>query len=68
MSGLQMKDETNPENRLANVKQILELGKKSMSELRKMNRNLEKAWNGPNMTKAQLIYQIVYYQDAPDHP
>jgi len=50
---------------LRDISLIIGLSKLSMSELRKKNRALERAYNGANMTKAQLIYQIAFLADAP---
>ena len=43
---------------------IGKLWKLSMSQLRKKNKELHHAYNGPNMTKAQLIMQITFHRDA----
>lgn len=45
------------------MKEIVRLSKKSLSELRKLNP--ERAYNGKDLTKYQLIFQIVFKADAP---
>lgn len=45
------------------VEYIARLSKKSKSELRKLNP--ERAYNGKELTKYQLIFQIVFSMDAP---
>lgn len=47
------------------VKKIADLSKKPIAELREMNRDLERAYTGKELTKYQLIFQIVFYRDAP---
>jgi len=55
-----------PENvLLSDLESIGELFKCSMSQLRKKNRYLERAYNGPGLTKAQLVYQVAFLRDAP---
>lgn len=50
--------------RISEIKKIVKLSKKSISELRKLNP--ERAYNGKDLTKYQLIYQIVFLRDAPE--
>lgn len=49
---------------IKNLKQIVSLSKKSKGELRKLNP--ERAYNGKELTKYQLIFQIVFKCDAPN--
>ncbi|MDD4970836.1 MAG: hypothetical protein PHT07_15520 [Paludibacter sp.] len=49
---------------IKNLKEIARLSKKSITELRK--HNPERAYRGKELTKYQLIYQIVFLMDAPD--
>lgn len=50
---------------LTNIKRIGDLWQKSMPELRRINRSDDRAYVGRDLTKTQLIYQIVYHADAP---
>lgn len=45
------------------LKAIVKLSKKTISQLRKLNP--ERAYHGRELTKYQLIYQIVFYRDSP---
>lgn len=45
------------------MKEIVRLSKKSIAELRKLNEY--PAYNGKELTKYQLIYQIVFKSDCP---
>lgn len=47
------------------IKEIAILSKKSISQLRKLNP--ERAYNGKDLTKYQLIYQIIFNMDAPSN-
>lgn len=49
---------------LKQIEQIATLSNKSISELRRLNP--ERAYNGKELSKYQLIYQIVFYMDAPE--
>jgi hypothetical protein len=51
------------EIRIKHLKEIAKLSKRSISELRKLNP--ERAYDGRELTKYQLIYQIVFLRDAP---
>jgi len=51
---------------IENVKRIAKLSKKSKKELRQLNRELERAYTGKELSKWQLIFQIVFLKDAPD--
>ena len=51
--------------KIKNIEEIIKLSKKSKKELRKMNCALERAYTGKELTKYQLIYQIVFLMDAP---
>lgn len=51
--------------RMRHIKEICKLGRYSLRRLRKMNIDLERTYNGRELTKEQLIYQIVFYRDAP---
>lgn len=46
------------------IKQIIKLSQKGKNELRKLNP--ERAYDGHELTKHQLIFQIVFKMDAPD--
>lgn len=48
---------------IANLKQISRLSKKTKRELRGLNP--DRAYNGKELTKYQLIFQIVFLMDAP---
>lgn len=50
------------EVKINHLKQIVSLSKKSVSQLRKLNP--ERAYNGKELTKYELIYQIVFLKDA----
>ncbi len=61
-----MKNQTaNIEVKIKHLKEIARLSKKSISELRKMNIALHWAYVGKELKKYELIYQIVFYRDAP---
>jgi len=47
------------------IKEISKLSKKSKSKLIKINRKLERAYTGKDLTKNMLIFQIVFKRDAP---
>jgi hypothetical protein len=49
--------------KIKDLKQIVKLSKKTISELRKLNP--ERAYNGKELTKYQLIFQIVFLRDSP---
>lgn len=49
--------------KLSEIKQIIELGKKSRPQLFKMQD--DPAYTDKSYTKEQLIYQIVFKADAP---
>ena len=49
--------------KIQHLKEIAKLSKKTISQLRKLNP--ERAYNGKDLTKYQLIYQIVFLQDSP---
>ena len=51
------------EIRIKHLKEIAKLSKLSLSKLRKLNP--ERAYAGRELTKYQLIYQIVFLRDAP---
>lgn len=51
------------EIKIKHLKEIAKLSRKSKSQLRKLNP--ERAYNGKELTKYQLIFQIVFYMDAP---
>ncbi len=48
---------------IKNLKEIAKLSKKDRNQLRKLNP--ERAYNGRELTKYELIYQIVFLHDAP---
>jgi hypothetical protein len=50
---------------IRHLKEIVRLGKKPKKELRKINHELERLYTGAELTKYQLIYQIVFLMDAP---
>ncbi len=45
---------------------ILELSKESITELRKLNAANGRLYSGKELTKNQLIFQLVFLMDAPD--
>ncbi len=49
---------------IKDLKEIVKLSKKSKKELR--NLNPDRAYCGGELTKYQLIYQIVFLRDAPN--
>lgn len=49
--------------KIKDLKQIVKLSKKTISELRRLNP--ERAYNGKELTKYQLIFQIVFLRDSP---
>lgn len=49
--------------KMSQIKDVVELGKKSLPELRKLNEY--PSYNGKELTKEQLIYQIAFRADAP---
>ena len=51
--------------KIKHLREIARLSKKPISELRKINVALERAYIGKELTKYQLIYQIVFHRDAP---
>jgi hypothetical protein len=51
---------------MKHIKEIAGLSKKSIRKLRKLNRELERAYTGKELTRYQLIFQIVFNVDAPD--
>ncbi len=51
--------------RVSDLKQVVKLSKKSITELRRINRALERAYIGKELTKYELIYQIVFLCDSP---
>jgi len=50
---------------IQNLKEVVKLSKKSLPQLRKMNKSLERAYTGKELTKYQLIFQIVFLMDSP---
>jgi len=53
------------EVKIKNLKEITRLSKKPISELRKINESLQRTYTGKELTKYELIYQIVFLADAP---
>jgi len=49
--------------KIKDLKEIAKLSKKNIQELRKLNPH--GAYTGKELTKYQLIYQIVFLMDAP---
>ena len=49
--------------KIKHLKQVARLSKKDINTLRKLNP--ERAYNGVELTKYQLIFQIVFLRDAP---
>lgn len=45
---------------------IIEYYKKPLTELRKLNADEHHLYQGKELTKEQLIFQIMYLMDAPD--
>lgn len=53
------------EVRIKQIKEIAKLSKKPKKELRNINEAQDRLYNGKDLTKYQLIYQIVFLMDAP---
>jgi hypothetical protein len=51
--------------RLSDVKRIAKLSRYPIKKLRKMNRELDRTYNGEELNRWELIFQIVFYVDAP---
>lgn len=51
------------QRKMDTIKRSVKLSKLSVPELRKLNEY--PAYNGKELTKYQLIYQIIYNQDCP---
>jgi len=51
---------------LQEIPKIIKLSKLSISELRKLNDENYPAYNGKELTKEQLIFQLVFSADAPE--
>ncbi len=51
---------------LQQIKKIVKLANLKIGELRKLNIELERAYTGKELTKEQLIYQIVFLRDSPN--
>jgi hypothetical protein len=49
--------------KIEHIKEICKLNRKSIRELRKLNPHA--AYNGKDLSKEELIYQIVFFRDAP---
>ena len=52
---------------IRHLKKIAKLSKKSIKDLQKMNRALERTYTGKELTKYELIFQIVFRRDAPKY-
>ena len=50
---------------IKNMKQILKLGKLPIAKLRQLNEENHGAYTGKELTKYELIYQIVFLRDSP---
>lgn len=50
---------------LKNVQEIIKLSKLSKKKLRKLNANQDRLYTGTDLSKDQLIFQIVFFMDAP---
>lgn len=48
---------------IKNIKDIINLSKKTKSQLRKLNKY--PAYNGSGLTKFHLIFQIIFKMDSP---
>jgi hypothetical protein len=51
--------------KVRHIEEIARLDKKPITELQKMNRDMERTYAGDELTKYELIYQIVFQADAP---
>lgn len=49
-----------------NIKEIGKLSRYSITKLRKLNDADGRLYHGDELTKEQLIFQLVFYKDAPD--
>jgi hypothetical protein len=50
---------------ISDIREIIELSKLTINELRTRNRNLHGAYNGKELTKPELIFQLAFEMDAP---
>lgn len=50
--------------KLKDIKRVVKLSKKSKKKLRKMNCAMERTYQGKELKKHELIFQIVYAMDA----
>ena len=51
---------------IEHIKWIIQLSKVSKKILREYNARQERIYNGPELTKKQLIYQLTFLMDSPD--
>jgi hypothetical protein len=51
---------------LEKIRKIIKLSKYPISKLRKLNFSDGRLYNGKELTKEELIYQLVFYRDAPE--
>jgi hypothetical protein len=52
--------------KLQHLKEVIRLNDLTKHELRRINRTNDRAYTGKELTKLQLIYQIVFQADAPN--
>lgn len=55
----------NPEIEISEVKEIMKLSKLSKKELIKLNNTEERTYQGKELKRSELIFQIVFKMDAP---
>ena len=51
--------------KISEVKEIMKLSKLSKKELRKLNCAEERTYQGKELKRSELIFQIVFKMDAP---
>jgi hypothetical protein len=51
---------------LKKIREIVKLSRYSITKLRRLNDADGHLYNGEELTKDQLIFQLVFYMDAPD--
>jgi len=55
------------EARPKHIKEIVALNRENINKLRKLNKELHWAYQGKELTRYQLIYQIVFLRDTPNN-
>lgn len=53
------------EIRISNIEEIIRLSRFSLRKLRRLNREQDRLYTGPELTKAELIFQLTFKRDAP---